>query len=73
MTIVPSGSGSIGAAVGVDGRMFLYSNNVLATGTTTVIECNQVVNAGETIHAYGGGGSVYFMISGFLLSELPAP
>jgi len=51
--------------------MFLYSTPSLPSSATAHLECNQVVNEGETIHAYGAGGGVYFMISGFLLTKLP--
>jgi len=51
--------------------MFLFSSSALSAGATTHLECNQVVNAGETLHAYGSGGGVYFMVSGFLLTETP--
>lgn len=71
ITLAPSGSGTIGAAVTVNNAMFLYSTPSLPSSATAHLECNQVVNEGETIHAYGAGGGVYFMISGFLLTKLP--
>ena len=71
ITTAPSGSGTIGAAVTVDNAFFLYSRQVLEAGATDQLEMNQVLNPGETIHAYASGGNCYFMISGFLLTLEP--
>jgi hypothetical protein len=68
ITVVSAAPGTSDAQVVANGLWYLWRVDPLAAGVTAYWNGRHVLNAGDTLQTYIGGGAGHWTISGYLLT-----